>query len=290
MAQIFFLCFICLLSSLDADNSYWNDTQVRSYVHNSELQRRWAWSFLGPHLKHLNDNEQILDIGCGDGRISADIAKFVPQGSVTGIDPSTSMLAWAKKQYHPLEYPNLTFQEGGFLNPNTSQSFDLIVSFCALQHCPDQQAALSNLKTILKPGGKILILVPAMDNPAWNLARNRTQSSAKWSTYWQHFTPRKFLTPERYTELLKSAGFLPIKVELIKTADPFVDRLEIVDWLLGTFAPVVPAALARDFYHEWVDTYLELNPEAVGTTGVIYAAFGFITIDAILADNVPESP
>lgn len=141
--------FAC--SSLAADESYWDSNLVRAYVHHSELQRRWALSFLTPCLRQLNGHEHILDIGCGDGRVTADVSKFVPEGYVIGIDPSLPMLEWAQKQYCSLEYPNLSFQEGGFLEPQVNQPFDLIISTCAFQHCPDHYRALKNITQLLAP-------------------------------------------------------------------------------------------------------------------------------------------
>ncbi|MGE0207379.1 MAG: methyltransferase domain-containing protein [Candidatus Babeliales bacterium] len=131
--------FFLISSYLSADVFDWDIDMVRSYVHYSDLQRRWAWSFLAPHLKAVQADAKILDIGCGDGKITADIAKFIPKGSILGIDLSNAMLEWAKKQYHPQEYPNLFFKEGSFLETGISDQFDLIVSFCALQHCTDQK-------------------------------------------------------------------------------------------------------------------------------------------------------
>src|ERR1700759_651813 len=61
------------------DSSYWDARLRNIYIHNSELQRRWA-SFIAPHLKILKGNERILDVGCGDGKVTADISRFIPDG------------------------------------------------------------------------------------------------------------------------------------------------------------------------------------------------------------------
>ncbi len=275
------ISLILLISSyVSADTSYWNGDMVRSYVHYSDLQRRWAWSFLAPHLKTIPADAKILDIGCGDGKITADLSKFVPEGSVLGIDLSGSMLEWAKKQYHPNEYPNLIFQEGNFLQPGTVEPFDRIVSFCALQHCSDQKSALNEIAKNLKPGGKLLILVPAMNNKAWGQARAKVQASPKWASYWEGFTPRKFLSAGQYEDLLKEIGFQTVNIQNIQTMDPFIDLDEILDWLEGTFAPVVPKAQAREFYREWMAEFLQLDPEAMDENGIIYARFGLVGIEA----------
>lgn len=272
--------FLLISGYLSADDSYWNKEMVRSYVHYSDLQRRWAWSFLAPHLKEVPADAKILDIGCGDGKITADIAKFIPQGSILGIDLSNAMLEWARKQYHPLEYPNLFFKEGSFLAPGVVDQFDLVVSFCALQHCTDQKGALQEISKILKPNGKILILVPAMNNKAWSQARVKVQSSPTWASYWRGFTPRKFLNVQQYSDLLKETGFHIVKIENVKTMDPFIDREELLDWFEGTFPPVVPKDQARQFYREWMEEYLRLDPQATDENGTVYVQLGFIGIEA----------
>lgn len=64
----------------------WDEDMVRAYYHNSELQRRWAFSLMSK-VSVVGD-EKILDIGCGDGKITADISRLVPKGWVHGEDLS----------------------------------------------------------------------------------------------------------------------------------------------------------------------------------------------------------
>jgi trans-aconitate 2-methyltransferase len=279
--RFFLLLFLSLTSlQLNADVSYWDARLVKSYVHHSDLQRRWALSFLAPHLRDLKGNEEILDIGCGDGKITADVSKFVPSGSILGVDLSTPMISWAQKQYHQQEYPNLMFQEGSFLESHPG-SFDVIISFCAFQHCSDQKNALKTLSRSLKPNGKLLILVPLMNNMAWNQARSTVQHRSQWSEYWKNVSPRKFLTPHQYIELLEQSNLKAVRVEAVNTLDPFVDMEEILDWLEGTFTPVVPKEMVREFYTQWIEEYLRLDPLAVSEEGVIYAKLGYIGIEAV---------
>lgn len=272
--------FLVLAVSGFAESSYWDASLVRSYVHSSELQRRWAISFLAPHLKTLRGDERVLDIGCGDGKITADLSRFVANGSVLGIDPSSSMIGWALRQFHPAEYPNLGFAEGSFLELRQDGLFDWAVSFCALQHCPDIPAALETARSLLKPGGKLLILVPALNHPAWNQARAAVQKRPRWHVYWHNIPPRKFLTALQYEEILSRLGFASFSVRSVETRDPFVDREELLIWLEGTFTPAVPLAERRAFYAEWIDEYLRLDPGAMGPDGVIYAKMGVIRIEA----------
>ena len=70
----------------------WNPT---AYAHESSLQKELAEKQLARLT--LIGNEHILDVGCGDGKITAEIAARVPRGSVVGVDPSSDMIAFATK-------------------------------------------------------------------------------------------------------------------------------------------------------------------------------------------------
>lgn len=280
--QLFLLLLLSTVS-LHADTSYWDKEIVRSYVHYSELQRRWAISFLAPHLKNLRGDEKILDIGCGDGKITADISKFVPNGTVLGVDLSSSMIGWAQRQYPKSEYPNVTFQKGEFFDSDLG-SFDLIVSFCALQHCSDTKRAVSTIREALKPNGKVLLVVPLMNNEASDQAFSNVQNRPQWSKYWKNFSPRKFFSPEQYAELLMQSDLKAVSIVPVQTMDAFVDKEEFLDWLEGTYPPVIPKDQIREFYTQYLDEYFRLDPTAISSEGVIYAKFGYIGIEATLQD------
>ena len=273
------LSIISLLLPL-LPHAYSSEEPIRAYVHHSELQRRSSVSFMATHLRGLLGHESILDIGCGDGRLSADLSKFVPEGVVTGIDPSEAMLIWAKKQYPSLEYPNLFFQKGDFLRPDINSSFDLIVSTFALQHCPNQLSAFRILKKLLKPKGKLLLLLHAFDNEDWNLANKTIKASPKWSSYFENREQKQSLTVEDYQELLSLVHLRPLKVQKIQTIDPFIDRQEFLQFLVGSFTPPLLQENAIDFHNELIDEYLRLRPSAKKDNGVIEAQFGKIEIVA----------
>ncbi len=57
----------------------------------------------------LRGDEHVLDVGCGDGKVTAEIARAVPRGAVTGVDASAEMIAFAQKAFPPKKYPNLEF-------------------------------------------------------------------------------------------------------------------------------------------------------------------------------------
>ena len=78
------------------------------YRESSSAQLQWARELLG--ILHLSGNERVLDIGCGDGKVTAEIAKRLPSGSVLGIDNSEEMIKFSGENFPRKKYPNLDFQ------------------------------------------------------------------------------------------------------------------------------------------------------------------------------------
>jgi trans-aconitate 2-methyltransferase len=105
-------------------------------------------------MLELNGTERVLDIGCGDGRITVEIARRLESGSVLGIDPSTHMIDFAKAHFAD---PNLAFAVGDAAALPYRGEFDLAVSFNALHWVRDQNAALRGIRAALKPTGRAFL-------------------------------------------------------------------------------------------------------------------------------------
>ena len=83
----------------------WN---AADYAANSTVQQTWARELIA-RLK-LGGDEHILDVGCGDGKVTAEIARALPRGSVTGMDASPQMIEFAKKTFPASAFPNMRFR------------------------------------------------------------------------------------------------------------------------------------------------------------------------------------
>ena len=94
-----------LVTSSPTKDIAWN---AADYAANSIVQQTWARELIAK-LK-LRGDEHILDVGCGDGKITAELARAVPRGAVVGIDASEEMIAFARKNFPASEISNLKFQ------------------------------------------------------------------------------------------------------------------------------------------------------------------------------------
>ena len=101
----------------------WN---AQDYEKHSLAQQKWARELLDK--LSLHGTEDVLDIGCGDGKVTAEISRLVSKGTIVGIDNSSSMIALASKRYPPKDYPNLSFHEMDAGNLLFHECFDLIFS------------------------------------------------------------------------------------------------------------------------------------------------------------------
>src|SRR5581483_1945613 len=80
---------------------------AETYADHSSLQVAMAGKVLTG--LELDASARVLDVGCGDGKITASIAAHVPKGSVVGVDPSRSMIAHAAERFSASDHPNLRF-------------------------------------------------------------------------------------------------------------------------------------------------------------------------------------
>jgi trans-aconitate 2-methyltransferase len=176
----------------------WNASE---YARISTLQAAMAEEVLA--LLDLKGNERILDVGCGNGKTTAEIAARVPQGAVVGVDASADMIAFAAAQ--GALPPNLQFAVADARHLPYQHEFDLVVSFNALHWIPDQDHALRSIRAAVKETGLAqLRLVPKGQRKSLEDVLEETRLSSRWSSYFQSFRdPYLHLTPEQYGELAK---------------------------------------------------------------------------------------
>lgn len=98
--------------------------------------------------------EDALDVGCGDGLLARRLAERVER--VTGIDRSPEMIARAREW--AAGHPSLVFIEDDFLTADLpTAGYDFICSVSAIHHM-DFAAALTRMKKLLRPGGRLVVV------------------------------------------------------------------------------------------------------------------------------------
>src|SRR5262249_37128875 len=180
--------------------------QAGAYYRRSGLQQQMAEEQLGRLT--LAGGERILDVGCGDGKITAEIAARVPRGSVLGVDPSRDMIAFASGRFGPPAHANLRFEVADARRLPYRDEFDLVVSFNALHGVPEQDAALAASRAALKPHGRALLrFVPAGQRESLEDVIEEVRQRPRWAGRFAGFRrPYVHLPPEEYRALAERAG------------------------------------------------------------------------------------
>jgi ubiquinone/menaquinone biosynthesis C-methylase UbiE len=102
---------------------------------------------------------RVLEAGCGVGAQTAILAQNSPGAIITSIDISESSLAMAKEKVNAAGLTNVRFQHADIFDlPFGPGSFDHIFACFVLEHLSQPVAALKALKTVLKPGGAIVVI------------------------------------------------------------------------------------------------------------------------------------
>src|ERR1044072_704228 len=103
---------------------------------------------------HLRAGTNVLDLGCGPGTITADIARRVAPGRVLGIDLSTAVIEEARRDAGG--GANVEFSVGDlYALEMNDHTFDVVHAHQVLQHLPDPVRALREMKRVCKPGGLV---------------------------------------------------------------------------------------------------------------------------------------
>ena len=120
------------------------------------LDRRSAETYAFYLLPHLKPEMKLLDFGCGPGTISVGLAEVIAPGEFHGIDMEESQIEIARNSSDMKGLDNTTFHVGDASDlPFDDGFFDVAHCHTVMNHVPDTQALLAEIKRVLKPGGII---------------------------------------------------------------------------------------------------------------------------------------
>jgi trans-aconitate 2-methyltransferase len=231
------------------------------------LQAAMADEALG--LLKLRGTERVLDLGCGSGKVTAQIASRLGRGSILGVDSSAEMIVFAEKTFPASTFPNLRFQPADIRQLDFRDEFDLVVSFNALHWIPDQENALRSIRSAMKAGAAAqLRLVPKGERKSLEDVIEGTRQSPRWSQYFKEFgDPYLHLTPEEYAALAERNGLRVLRLRTEDKAWDFKSRPEFLAFGKVTFivwTEFIPEDERKDFCVDVLDRYQQVAAQRKG--------------------------
>jgi trans-aconitate methyltransferase len=261
----------------------WN---TKEYIAGTGTNRQMVMAFLDGLA--FKGDEKTLDIGCGDGSLTAWLAtNKTPRGHVLGIDILPEMIDIARKSH---ESPQLSFVVADALEfPMSDHApFDLVVSFFTLHwlqwHL--QRTLFQRVRDSLSPGGSLVALMPAQDVQKPNahvVAVMDTAAGEEWQgilpprprwSYDKGFPDTKNMapTPEAYQQIVREAGMSPVCIEKLATESRFASKADFLAFV-KTVTPHVrelPTADLKDrFLEQFYVRFLQIQP-IVGSEIVLH--------------------
>lgn len=218
------------------------DWDAQRYHRLSDPQLVWGRQVL--EKLSPQPGERILDLGCGSGRLTAELLERIGAGHVVGLDQSAAMLAEAVRyrREHPPMTPlhdaatapsHLTFvrADGGALP--FADAFDAVVSNATLHWILDHDAAFGSVCRALAPGGRFIAQCGGFGNLQGLLERTRRlMGDSAWAPAFDGWTePWLFATVPDTMVRLEQAGFTAVEVTIHDAPTPLPDRATYEDFV-----------------------------------------------------------
>jgi SAM-dependent methyltransferase len=125
-----------------------------------------SWAAWSRALAHLLPAADVVDIGCGEGYLTIEVARWAKR--VIAVDRSTAVLARAKALAGRRRAANITFKRGELEKlPLDSASVDIALLSQALHHADVPAVALAEAVRVVRPGGRVLVLELRAHHEAW---------------------------------------------------------------------------------------------------------------------------
>lgn len=219
------------------------------------------WALGALETARLSGSENILDVGCGDGKITAGIARTT-SGAVLGIGRSKEMIEFARSRHRGFK---LRFEVGEAESFDPAESRDVIASFTALHWVSDHASLLAHFNAVLAAGRRLVLQFPGKGNAAelTEVVRRVVQTERWWGYFRQFRFPWRLFSVELYTQILEDNGFVHLDVAMVPKLMHHEGRAGLAEWIAATWLPFTAALLPErreEFFNEITDRYVDRSP------------------------------
>lgn len=178
----------------------------------------------------LNAPLKILDVGCGPGNSTAALKQRFPDAFVLGIDSSPEMIRAAKAHYTDMEF---ALCDAASELPQLDRDFDVVFSNACIQWVPNHEKLLSDLATLLRPGGILAVQTPMNYKEPIHLIIEELVESGQWKDRIPVKRIFHNLLPGQYYDLLTSL-FSEFSIWKTTYYHSLRSHDDIIEWYKGT--------------------------------------------------------
>jgi trans-aconitate 2-methyltransferase len=217
---------------------------------------------------------RAVDLGCGTGALTAELAARRRIGAMLGVDSSPAMLADAAAHAGP----TVRFEHGDIGRWTSPGDVDLVFSNAALQWVPDHQGVVARWWAALAPGGQLAVQIPAnAGHPSHRIAAEVASSepfrAAVGGAPPADAVAANVLDPVQYAILLDHLGAERQHVRLQVYGHRLARSADVVEWVKGTSLTRFQRVLPGDLYERFVDEYRRRLLVAIGDTAPYFYPF-----------------
>jgi trans-aconitate 2-methyltransferase len=226
----------------------------------------------------LGPNERIADLGCGTGEHTIELARRSEGGSALGIDSSLAMIESAVRLRAGLDMElreRVEFVLDDFGNLNTVSEYTVIFSNAALQWTHDQQRVLATCFNALKPGGRLVVQMPANGQETAQVTLRALAAEPSWRAA-IGVNLEEALTvhePGDYRAMLTGLGFADVDCYYHIFHHPMESPAAVVEWSRATVLRRVLDRLQPDRHREFLTALESRLVKAYGTSGPLIFDF-----------------
>jgi trans-aconitate 2-methyltransferase len=206
------------------------DWNAERYHHISSPQQAWGRRIL--ERLPLDGHERVLDLGCGTGRITGELAARVPRGRVVALDRSPSMLATARDWLRQRAPAVAIVQADGASLP-FNRAFDAVFSGATFHWIHDHSALFRSIVTALKPGGRLVAQCGGGPNLSLLFGRAaRLMQDPRFAQYFEEWVePTYYSDAESAARRMRAAGFIDVETTLEPAPTSFDSPVEFQDFI-----------------------------------------------------------
>jgi trans-aconitate 2-methyltransferase len=214
----------------------WDPSQYNKF---STQREQPFWDLA--HLVRAVPSPTVVDLGCGDGRLTASLGEMLGAASTLGVDSSAAMIESAQSYASQV----LRFELGDIGEWHERAKFDVVFANASMQWVPDHRSLIRRWTGALRPGDHLA------NQLAGELAREFLADPAPDAV------AHNVLSPESYAELLDELGFEEQHVRLQVYVHHLSSSADVVEWMKGTSLTRFKESMGHAAWEEFVSAYRE---------------------------------